>query len=58
MLCLHCGRVFSFKRQGYCENCYQKLIVENVKLQTKVKDLEKELKKEYKPKHLKEESVV
>ena len=56
MLCLHCGNLFSFKRQGYCEDCYQKLVSENLKLQIRVKELEKQLQKEHEPKHMKGEN--
>lgn len=34
--CLHCGD----SKPGYCEKCYQELIAENMKLQTRIKDLE------------------
>jgi len=56
MLCLHCGKVYSFKRQGYCEDCYQKLVSENLKLQIRVKELERALNFEYQPKHMKGEN--
>ena len=53
MLCLHCGNSYSFKRISYCENCYQKLVAENLKLQIRVKELEKKLNIKH-PKHMKE----
>lgn len=36
--CLQCGS----GKQVYCEECYQKLIAENAKLQRKINELEKE----------------
>lgn len=35
--CLHCGE----GEPGYCEDCYQKLIAENVRLQTLVEKMAK-----------------
>ena len=50
MKCFRCG---SSKQIYYCESCIQELIAENLKLQVRVKELEKQL--EYKPKHMKED---
>lgn len=52
MKCLHCGKK---ENLYYCENCIQELITENAKLQLRIKELEEML--EYKPKHMKEESL-
>ena len=35
--CLHCG----VGKPYYCESCYQQLVAENLKLQTRIKELEK-----------------
>lgn len=49
MRCRHCNKEEAF----FCEQCFQDLVAENLKLQIKVKELEKQL--EYKPKHMKED---
>ena len=58
MLCLHCGKTYSFKRESYCEDCYQKLVADNLKLQVRVKELEEKLGCEHKPKHMKEDDFL
>ena len=40
--CLHCGG----NKAAYCEECYQELIAENVKLQEENKELEEKIKKQ------------
>lgn len=49
MKCLHCGK----NKANYCENCYQELITENMRLQLEVLNLRKAL--QYKAKHMKED---
>lgn len=39
--CLHCGKGIPY----YCEKCYQNLIAENLRLQLKVNELQKEIDK-------------
>ena len=51
MKCLHCNK----NEVKYCEKCYQDLIAENIKLQWRIQELEKQL--EYKPKHMAEEGL-
>lgn len=49
MNCFRCGNK---KQVHFCEECYQKLVAENLKLQCKIEELEKQI---YKPKHMKVE---
>lgn len=46
MKCLKCS---SKIKQGYCEECIQELISENMRLQLRIKELE------HKPKHMKDD---
>lgn len=49
MRCRHCNKEEAF----FCEQCFQDLVAQNLKLQVRINELEKQL--EYQPKHMKEE---
>ena len=54
MLCLHCGNIKPYSHKGYCEECYQNVVAENIKLKCRVQELEEQLHIKHKPKHMKE----